>query len=151
MLTTEPTEEMVQEWRRIHGEYREKLKPNRKSGEQVNQYFTEKYSPERYDSAEFVSAVEYNIMMNEPEREKLPEGVLPQIVTYKLCDGTISVGIDLATGFIHVESEDIQRAAEIYDDLFLFRGLDEKDIDNCFLTAQYIQCLNNNIERTEKQ
>ena len=139
MLTEEPTEEMVREWRRIHGEYRDRLKPNRKSGAQVEDYFIERYSPERYDSDEFASAVEYNIMMNEHNREKLPEGELPRIVTYKVNGGDILVGIDLATGFIHVESEDMERAAEIHDDLFLFRGLDEKDIDNCFLTAQYIQ------------
>ena len=145
MLTSEPTEEMLQEWKRIHSQWREKLKPNRKSGVQVKDYFIESYSPEQYDSAEFASVVEYNIMMNEHEREKLPEGALPQIATYKLCDGGVLVGIDLTTGFIHVESEDIQRAAEIYDDLFLFRGLDEKDLGNCFLTAQYIQ-----IERTQK-
>ena len=139
MLTTEPTEEMVREWRRIHREYRDRLKPNRKSGAQLNDYFIERYSPERYDSSEFASVVEYNIMMNEHNREKLPQGVPTRIVTYKTGDGGILVGIDLTTGFIHVESEDTEKAAEIYDDLFLFRGLDEKDIDNCFLTAQYIQ------------
>lgn len=149
MLTTEPTEEMVQEWKRIHGEYREKLKPNRKNGEQVKEYFTGRYSPEQYDSAEFSSVVEYNIMMNEPNREKLPDGVLPRIVTYTVCNRSVLVGIDLVTGFIHVESEDIQKAEEIYDDLFLFRGLDEKDLDNFFLTAQYVQCLKDK-ERTGK-
>ncbi|MCH5199916.1 MAG: hypothetical protein J1F60_03060 [Oscillospiraceae bacterium] len=141
MLTTEPTEETVREWKSIHAEYREKLKPNRKTGVQVKEYFTKKYSPEQYDSAEFASVVEYNIVMNEHEREKLPEDELPQIATYKLGDGQVLVGIDLVTGFIHVECEDTVKAAEIYDDLFLFRGLDEKDIDNFFLTAQYIQCL----------
>lgn len=142
MLTTEPTEEMVKEWKRIHVEYREKLKPNRKTGAQVNEYFISRYSPERYDSDEFASVVEYNIMMNEPNREKLPHGGQPQIETYRIGGGEVIVGIDITTGFIHVECEDVQKAAEIYDDLFLFRGLDEKDIDNFFLTAQYIQCLN---------
>ena len=142
MLTTEPTPEMIREWKKLHGEYRGKLKPNRKSGAQVREYFISRYSPERYDSDEFASVVEYNIVMNGPNREKLPQGGKPQIVTYKIGDGQVLVGIDLVTGFIHVESEDIRRAEEIYDELFLFRGLDEKDIDNFFLTAQYIQCLN---------
>ena len=30
--------------------------------------------------------------------------------------------------------------AKIYDDLFVFRGLDEKDLENYFLVAQYIEC-----------
>lgn len=139
MLTTKATEKMVRQWKMIHAEYREKLKPDRKTGAQVKEYFIKKYSPEQYASAEFASVAEYNIMMNEHEREKLPEGELPRIETYKLSDGQVLVGIDLVTGFFHVECEDIHRAAEIYDDLFLFRGLDEKDLDNCFLTAQYVQ------------
>ena len=142
MLTTEPSEEMLQEWRRIHCEYRNKLKPNRKSGVQVNEYFMNKYSFEQYDSAELASVVEYNIIMNEHEREKLPQGVQPQPVTYKISDGPVFVGIDLITGFFHIECEDMKKTAEIYDDLFLFRGLDEMDLDNCFLTAQYVQLLN---------
>lgn len=106
----------------------------------MNDYFTDRYSPERYASAEFADVVRYNIVMNEYNREKLPHGAAPRIVTYKVADGPVFVGIDLITGFIHVECEDIQKAAEIYDELFLFRGLDEKDINNYFLTAQYIQC-----------
>ena len=140
MLTEEPTEEMVREWRRIHSECRGKLKPDRKTGAQVNAYFTDRYSPEHYSSPEFVAVVKDNIMLNEHNREKLSSGAHPEILTYTLGNGSVLVGIDLTTGFIHVESEDIQRSAEIYDELFLFRGLDEKDLDNCFLTAQYIQC-----------
>lgn len=140
MLTTEPTEEMLREWRRIHSEYRDRLTPNRKTGAQVNDHFTGRYSPERYNSPEFTAAVKDNIMLNGYNREKLPAGAQPEILTYKLDNGSVLVGIDLTTGFIHVECEDIQRAAEIYDDLFLYRGLDESDLNNCFLTAQYIQC-----------
>ena len=140
MLTEEPTEETVREWRRIHSEYRDRLKPDRKTGAQVNAYFTDRYSPERYNSPRFIDIVKDNIMLNEYNREKLPPGAQPEILTYTLDNGSVLVGIDLTTGFIHVESGDIQRAAELYDELFLFRGLDEKDLDNCFLTAQYIQC-----------
>ena len=141
MLTVKPTEEMVQEWRRIHGEYRDRLVPNRKTGAQVNEYFINRYLPEQYDSDEFASVTEYNIIMNEHECEKLPQGVQPQIVTYKISDGPVFVGIDLITGFFHIECENIQKMAKIYDDLFLFRGLDEMDLDNCFMTAQYVQSL----------
>lgn len=138
MLTVEPTEEMVREWKRLYSEYRDRLKPNRKTGEQVNDYFTRRYSPKRYTSAQFADVVKYNIMMNGHNREKLPPGGQPVIMAYTL--ENVLVGIDLTTGFFHVESEDIQKAEEIYDELFLFRGLDEKDLNNFFLTAQYIQC-----------
>lgn len=145
MLTTEPTIEMIQEWKCIYNENRDKLKPNRKSGAKINDYFCNKYRFEKLDSLSFHDVVEFNIMKNESNREKLPQGAVPQIVAYKAKDSSVLVGIDLVTGFFHIEGKDINRVAEIYDDLFLFRGLDETDIKNYFLVAQYIQCLNNKL------
>ena len=145
MLTTEPTIEMIQEWKCIYNENRDKLKPNRKSGAKINDYFCNKYRFEKLYSLSFHDVVEFNIMKNESNREKLPQGAVPQIVAYKAKDSSVLVGIDLVTGFFHIEGKDINRVAEIYDDLFLFRGLDETDIKNYFLVAQYIQCLNNKL------
>ena len=142
MLTCEPTLEMLQDWKRTYSENCDKLKPNQRSGEEVNAYFCRKYCFEKFNSSTFCDVVKFNIMENEPNREKLPQGKEPLIVTYKSKDASILVGIDLLTGFFHVEGEDIDRVAEIYDDLFLFRGLDERDLKNYFLVAQYMQCLN---------
>lgn len=47
------------------------------------------------------------------------------------------VGIDLVSGYFYVEGSE-----EIYDDLFAFRGLDERDLDNFFLVAEYVKCTN---------
>lgn len=132
MLTTEPTIEMIQEWKCIYNENRDKLKPNRKSGAEINDYFCNKYRFEKLDSLSFHDVVEFNIMKNESNREKLPQGAVPQIVAYKAKDSSVLVGIDLVTGFFHIEGKDINRVAEIYDDLFLFRGLDETDNKNYF-------------------
>ena len=137
MLTTKPTAEMIKEWQRIYKDYRECLFPNRKSGEQVNNYFIDKYKPVMFTSEKFKNVVLYNIIENAHNKEKLPLGSTPNIVTYKA--GKILVGIDLVTGFFHIEGEDISIVSKIYDDLFLFRGLDEKDLDNYFLVAQFIQ------------
>lgn len=38
-----------------------------------------------------------------------------------------------------MESEDIQKIVSIYDDLFVYRGLDEEDLNNYFLVAEYIK------------
>lgn len=141
MLTTKPTPEMVREWKRIYDEYHDSLKPNRKSGKDVNDYFCRKYSPEEFDSLSFCDVVEFNIMENEPMREKLPKGTEPKIMTYRIKEDSIIVGIDLVTGFFHIEGEDIDRVAEIYDDLFMYRGLDEMDLKNCFLVAEYVKGL----------
>jgi hypothetical protein len=116
------------------------LQPNRKTGVEVNQYFCDKYAPDIFVFNEFSEVVQQNIFMNDFYKEKLPKGVLPQIVTYTLENSCIFVGIDLISGYIHVEGENLGSVEEIYDDLFVFRGLDEKDIENYFLVAQYIQC-----------
>ena len=141
MLTEQPTREMLDEWKRIYNENRDRLRPNRKSGAEVNDYFRRKYHFWEFDSAAFRDVVNFNIMENEPNREKLPEGVAPKITAYRDSRAGIVVGIDLITGFFHVEGEDLEKVAQIHDDLFLFRGLDERDLKNCFLVAQYVQCL----------
>ena len=137
MLTTKPSSEMIKEWQRIYNDYREQLFANNKTGEEVNNYFVAKYKPVTFTSERFKNVVLYNIMENSHNKEKLPLGLTPDIATYTT--GKILVGIDLVTGFFHIEGEDIKAVAEIYDDLFIYRGLDEKDLDNYFLVAQYVQ------------
>lgn len=49
------------------------------------------------------------------------------------------MGIDLVSGEIHVECDDIMKVVYLYDDLFAYRGLDEDDLDNPFLVAEYVK------------
>lgn len=142
MLTTNPTVEMIKEWRELYEEHCKELKPNRKSGMEVDAYFRKEYDPVIFDSNEFKVVVEANIFSNTYEQAKLTEGKKPQIVSYKIESDNIMVGIDLVTGYIHVESENMNKAEMVYNDLFVFRGLDEKDLENYFLVGQYIQLQN---------
>ena len=137
MLTTEPTEAMLAEWKAIFQQYRPTLTPNRKSGTEVNVYFREKYDFPQVDSPGMRDAVTGNILYNEIFREKLADGQSPEIVTY--ASGGIVVGIDLTTGFFQVECEEIEKVIPIFDDLFAYRGLDEKDLQNVFLVAEYVR------------
>lgn len=139
MLTTEPTLEMLREWKRLHKEYRPKLTPNRKSGAQVDAYFREKYPHTPMDSEELREMITAEILENPHHAEKLPDGCVPDVRCY--LSGDVLVGIDLVTGHIHVECKEIARAEAIYDDLFVYRGLDEKDLENAFLTAEYVRLL----------
>ena len=70
-------------------------------------------------------------------RKKLPEGKTPEIRAY--VTGDVKVGIDLVSGEIHIESEDIMKVVYLYDDLFVYSGLDEDDLDNPFLVAEYVK------------
>jgi hypothetical protein len=44
MLTSEPTMEMILEWKKIFEQHKGNLMPNRKSGIEVDKYFREKYN-----------------------------------------------------------------------------------------------------------
>ena len=48
----------------------------------------------------------------------------------------IFIGVDLATGFYHVEGSSF-----LWDELCAYQGLDAEDIQNFYCVAQYIACL----------
>lgn len=137
MLTKKPTKEMLREWNRVFEENHRSMKPNRITGEEVDSYFKSKYQFDAVDSQELADIVASDIVDNEANREKIPDGSQPEIKTYMKDD--IFVGIDITTGYFHVESENIEKIVPIYDDLFVFRGLDEQDLKNPFLVAEYIR------------
>lgn len=141
MLTKEPTPELIKDWKRIFETYHCSMLPNRKTGSDVDSYFRSKYPYQVYDSAKFKKIVEFNIVENEHSRNKLQNETKPNIKSYSVDD--VFIGIDLVSGEFHVESEDINRSIQIYDDLFVYRGLDEEDLKNYFLVAEYIKLTQN--------
>lgn len=137
MLTVEPTSEMLAEWKQIFQAHHAMMKPNRKTGTEVDQYFRSKYAHQVFDDAAFQKTVALNITENVFLCNKLYKGELPNIKSYKT--GNVLVGIDLSTGEFHVESESIEEVVPIHDDLFVYRGLDEEDLKNIFLVAEYVK------------
>ncbi len=137
MLTTEPTPEMIAEWKQLFETHHTGMHPNRKTGTEVDAYFREKYPYQIFDNSTFRKVAETNIMENEYSRNKLPGGIAPVIKSYRIDD--VIIGIDLSSGEFHIESEDISKVIPIYDDLFVYRGLDEDDLHNYFLVAEYIK------------
>ncbi len=137
MLTVKPTAEMLAEWKRIFEAHHAAMKPNRKTGTEVDQYFRNKYAHQVFNDAAFQEIVALNITENAFSRNKLPKGVLPNIKSYKT--GNALVGIDLSTGEFHIESENIEEVMPLHDDLFVYRGLDEEDLKNIFLVAEYVK------------
>lgn len=141
MLTTEPTAEMIAEWKRIFEAHHSAMKPNRKTGKEIDRYFREKYPYQILENAEFQEIVTRNITENEFSRSKLPKGKLPNIQSYQT--GNVLVGIDVSTGEFHVESETAEDFMPIFNDLFVYRGLDEEDLKNYFLVAEYVKLTQN--------
>ena len=137
MLTEKISRNMIDEYKKIYEKHRSELRPNRKSGTEIEEYFISKYSPVVLDSYEFRQMISECIVENEFTKKKLLNDSKPQVVSYIL-DENVFVGIDILTGYFHVESEDFEKMKLIHDDLFVFRGLDDMDLKNYFLVAQYI-------------
>ena len=142
MITTELTGEMIAGMKRLCKAHRPALRPNRKSGAEVDGYFRSKYPCQLLDDRAFRAVVAANIMENAHSRAKLRDGTWPDIRCYRA--GDVLVGIDLVSGEFHVEAENIAKAVPIYDDLFAFRGLDEEDLKNFVLVAEYVKLLQEN-------
>lgn len=151
MLTQKPTENMIKKWKEIFNEYKEKITPNKKAGLEIVKYLEEHYSVTEVQNSELTSIVESNIKNNEFNLNKLKENE-PIIRIFeinkneqneelynkqeKIFKGIkIIVGIELKTSFIFVEG-----SGYLYDELIAYTGLDEEDIKNYFLVAQYIEC-----------
>lgn len=151
MLMQEPTENMINEWKEIFNQYKNKIKPNKKEGLDIIKYLENHYSIMEIHDNELENIVEGNIKGNEFNLNKL-KGEEPIIRVFelnnieknkelydkqdKIFKGTkIIVGIELKTSFIFVEG-----SSYLYDELMAFTGLDDKDITNYFLVAEYIKC-----------
>lgn len=141
MLTEEIRPELIKDYKRIFETYHSSMLPNRKTGREVDRYFRNRYPYQVYENEDFKNIVESNIIENEHSRNKLQNGIKPVIKSY-IVDNVL-IGIDFVSGEFHVESKDMNKSIPIYDDLFVYRGLDEEDLGNYFLVAEYIKLTHN--------
>lgn len=147
MLMQEPTKEMIKEWQDIYDKSKDNLKANKKDGLEIIKYLKEHYSVIEVENPELEKVVYDNIVLNEYSNQKLC-GKTPVIKLFEVTDKNlyekqddvfkgikIVVGIELNTSYIFVEG-----SSYLYEELMVFTGLDDIDITNYFLVAQYIKC-----------
>ena len=131
MVTSRVTKSQVERWKRLSEEKGPQLRPNRISGAELDEYFRGKYAPQPIEDENFRQTVALSAM----ERYGADAGA--HIAVYSV-DG-VTVGIDIDSGFIHVECEDVRRCVPLYDDLFVTRGLDADDLQNFAIVGQYLE------------
>lgn len=159
MITKEPTEAMVKEWKSIWLQYKDKLTPNRKTGKELLDYLQQNYVLTEIQEKNVTEMIIDNIIMNIYYAEKLLAGTQPLPRAFYLENKgsgekfyqpenkdendvwgdeitRIFVGIDIASGFFMVEG-----SCMLYDELYVFLGLDEMDINNFVCVAEYINTL----------
>ncbi len=149
MLIKKATQEDIREWKEIYEKHKNTLTPNKKSAEEIIGFLKSRYTATEIIDAEYKRVVSDNILLNGFSRDKL-KGKTPEIRLFKISDeglfyrqdavfkGTdIIVGIEVNTSYIFVEG-----SSELYDELFAFAGLDECDLKNYFLVAEYVKLTN---------
>lgn len=153
MLTQPATPELIESWKNTFAQYKPRLQPNRKSGAEVKAYLLSKYPVREETSESARKVVTGNILANKPFKDELPLGMQPEpycaIVLRQGAGETlyaaqdemfsgvdIFVGVDLVSGYFLVEGSSL-----LWDELFAFRGLNETDLENYYLVAEYIACL----------
>lgn len=153
MLMQKPTPEMIEMWKEVWNDFKDKLSPNRKTGKEIVAYLKDKYSLEEQHDDNVKQVVINNVLYNKPYSDRLPEGAEPSVVTFIVVNedngkflyenqdevfkgNNIFVGVELETGFFCVEG-----SSHLWDELYVFRGLDKTDIQNYYCVGEYISCL----------
>lgn len=153
MLMQEVTPEMIHAWRNTFDKYRNKLSPNKKTAHEIIEYLKQKYMLTEQTGEKLNQVVADNVILNEYHADKLPAGKAPKTEVFIVEDAgagkllyeqqddvfkgsKIIVGVELQTSFFMVEGSSL-----LWDELLAFRGLDEDDLNNLYLVAQYISCL----------
>ncbi len=134
MITYEVDEKKLRFWKELYEKKSNYLKANRISGRELNIYFQKKYSAQNYNNTKFKEVVH----LNSKEYFHENAGNINDIIAYTL-NGDIFVGIDLKTGFFHIESDEIRKSVPIFDDLFVTRGLSEDELQNFVIAGQYLE------------
>lgn len=155
MLIIEPTEEMLHGWMETWKEYKDKIKPNRRSGEEIIDYIKSKYVllPVTEFYGQNISDEVSNVIKgNDYLYWRLPVGKKTDIKSFivenkgegkKLYEAQddifkgleILISVDLVTGYAHIENSSL-----LADEITAFQGVDEIDITNYFLVAEYVKC-----------
>ncbi|MCA1915145.1 hypothetical protein [Methanospirillum hungatei] len=144
---------MVRNWRETYDTYRPKLKPNNKPIQDVIVYLKENYPVIERTEQNLLRIVYDNVTLNEYYAHKIPSDKIPLLQVFQIkntgtekrlyenqdeifkgCD--IIVGFELESGYFMVEG-----SSQLWDELFVFRGLDEDDLNNYYLVAEYVACV----------
>ncbi len=149
MLMKKPSKKDIRTWQNIYEKYKDTLVPNKKTGPEIVEFLKANYSVTEIASDDYGKIVADNILLNEFSKNKL-KGATPYIRLFKVDDAKlmnsqdkvfadmdIIVGIEMNTSYLFV-----QGSSTLYDELFVFTGLDEYDLKNYFLVAQYVQLKN---------
>ena len=148
MLLQEPTPEMVVRWKETYNAFRPRLTPNNRPIGEVTLYLKNNYPVTELKDQKYLQVVIGNVTLNKQYAEKIPDGTTPIAQVFQmentgsgkilyenqdeLFRGTpIIAGFEQESGYFMVEG-----SSRLWDELFVYRGLDSVDLDNFYLVAE---------------
>ena len=153
MLTRKVSPEMIREWKDTAATYRPLLHPDKKTGHEILAYLTGKYPVRELPEGSMNEIISDNVLLNDCNARKMPAGTVPEAAGFVIENTgtgkhlyenqdecfrgtTILAGVELHSAYFLVEGSSL-----LWDELFAFRGLDEEDLTNYYLVAEYVACL----------
>lgn len=143
MITSEMSQAQLAQYKEIWHQYKNRLFVNRKSGEQLIQYLKSKYDLTIYENHEAKKATEFCILANAFTNEKTKASASLYAQTNAFLEACrrenamrILVSVDLASGYYQVEGSPL-----LWDELCVYQGVDEFDIQNFVCVGEYVNCL----------
>lgn len=153
MLTRKVSPELIREWKDTSATFRPLLRPNKKTGPEILAYLTGKYPARELPADSLSEVISDNVLLNDYNARKMPAGTTPETRGFlientgagkylyenqdEFCRGmTIIAGVELHSAYFIVEGSSL-----LWDELFAFRGLDDEDLTNYYLVAEYVACL----------
>ncbi len=153
MLTHKVSPEMIREWKDTSATYRPSLHPNKKTGPEILAYLTGKYPVRELPADSIIEVISDNVLLNDCNARKMPAGKTPEAAGFFIENTgagkhlyenqdeffrgrSIIAGVELHSAYFMVEG-----SSQLWDELFAFRGLDEEDLANYYLVAEYVACL----------
>ncbi|MCK9632537.1 MAG: hypothetical protein M0R30_12975 [Methanoregula sp.] len=153
MLARKVTPELVRQWKEEAEAFCPRLSPNKKTGPEILAYLTGKYPVRELTTDSLRDVVKDNILSNECHARKMPAGTMPEVSGFVIDNTgtgkhlyenqdemfrgrTIVAAVELHSAYFMVEGSSL-----LWDELCAFRGLDEEDLANYYLVAEYVECL----------
>ena len=153
MLTRKISPEMIRDWKDTAATYRPLLRPNKKTGPEILTYLTGKYPVRELPARSINEVISDNVLLNDCNARKMPAGKIPEAAGFVIENTgagkhlyenqdefyrgmSIITGVELHSAYFIVEGSSL-----LWDELFAFRGLDDEDLTNYYMVAEYVACL----------
>lgn len=134
---------MTEQWKAVYEKERPNLTPNAITGEELSRYVRDRFDSDPTEDEALILAVrdllEQDVLL---QRKKKDGRLQPEV--YRLEDGTV-IGIDLLSGCFIVQDNELLR-----DEMTYVKGLDTFDLENMYLTIDWLRCRNLHAEKEKK-